>query len=212
LDLISTHFPDLTAAQLQQFAQLPELYADWNSRINVVSRQDIENLMERHVLHSLAIAHEFRFQPDSHVLDLGTGGGFPGIPLAIMYPETNFVLVDGTGKKIRVVEAVAEAIGLQNVKPVHGRVEELKRNQQFDFIVTRAVAPLPQLMLWCQHRFKAQHRHAYPNGLIALKGGDLRPEIDGLPGKGHQYSEVMPIRSFFKYPFFDEKFVVYVQG
>jgi 16S rRNA (guanine527-N7)-methyltransferase len=211
LDALLSYFPSLSEAQQQQFAALPALYADWNTRINVVSRQDVDNLIERHVLHSLAIAHEFRFKAGSQIMDLGTGGGFPGIPLAIFFPEVQFTLVDSIGKKIRVVEAVAEATGLTNVKAIHGRAESLGKGAQFDFVVTRAVAPLPQLLLWCQNSIKKTHQNAYPNGLIALKGGDLSAEINGLPGKGKQYSEVTPIRSFFKEPFFDEKFVVYVQ-
>jgi 16S rRNA (guanine527-N7)-methyltransferase len=212
LSLLDQHFPHLTPNQKQQFAALPALYADWNTRINVISRQDIDNLEERHVLHALAIAKLFQFGPGAAILDLGTGGGFPGIPLAIFFPETKFTLVDSTGKKIRVVQEVASAIGLTNVTALHSRVENLKKGPQFDFVVSRAVAPLPQLLQWSTPLLKRKHTHSYPNGLIALKGGDLRPEISDLPGKGHEYSEVFPIRGMYAQPFFDEKFVVYVQG
>lgn len=212
MTLLQTYFPELNAEQLAQFQQLVPLYTEWNSRINVVSRQDIENLEERHILHSLAIAKVFRFKAGASVLDLGTGGGFPGIPLAICFPEVRFTLVDGTGKKIRVVQEIADALGLKNVTALHARVEELKMAGQFDFVVSRAVTSLSQLMDWSYKLLKKKHIHAYPNGVIALKGGDLRPEIKALPGKAETYTEVFPISAFFKEPGFEEKFVVYVQG
>ncbi|MBK7937111.1 MAG: 16S rRNA (guanine(527)-N(7))-methyltransferase RsmG [Lewinellaceae bacterium] len=212
MTLLQRYFPELTAEQLAQFQQLVPLYTEWNSRINVVSRQDIENLEERHILHSLAIAKVFRFKAGASVLDLGTGGGFPGIPLAICFPEVRFTLVDGTGKKIRVVQEIADALGLKNVTALHARVEELKMAGQFDFVVSRAVTSLGQLMDWSYKLLKKKHIHAYPNGVIALKGGDLRPEIKALPGKAETYTEVFPISAFFKEPGFEEKFVVYVQG
>lgn len=210
--MLTTYFPDLSAEQQRQFAQLPALYADWNNRINVVSRQDIDNLEERHLLHSLAIAKCFTFKPGARVLDLGTGGGFPGIPLAIFFPETQFTLVDGTGKKIKVVQEVAEAIGLTNVSAQHVRVEDLKERGKFDFVVSRAVAPLVQLLPWALPLLSRKHQHAYPNGLIALKGGNLGPEIAELPGRGADYTELFRIQDFFNLPYFDEKWVVYVQG
>jgi len=209
---LDKYFPDLSAEQQARFDQLEALYADWNAKINVVSRQDIENLEERHVLHSLAIARVLQFKPGAQVLDLGTGGGFPGIPLAIFFPETKFVLVDGTGKKIHVVREVAQALGLQNVTALHARVEELKMNGQFDFVVSRAVTTLDKLLIWSQRLLKKKHSHVYPNGLIALKGGDLRAEIKALPGKGDTYTEIFPIQNFFNEPYFEEKYVVYVQG
>jgi 16S rRNA (guanine527-N7)-methyltransferase len=212
MSLIDRYFPDITAEQRARFEQLPALYAEWNARINVVSRQDIENLEERHVLHSLAIARVMGFKPGARVLDLGTGGGFPGIPLAILFPETHFVLVDGTGKKIRVVQEIAAALGLKNVEAIHTRVEDLKSNQPFDFVLTRGVTTLDKLLIWSQRLLKKKHVHAYPNGVIALKGGDLRAEIKSLPGKGESYTEVFPIQNFFGEDFFREKFVVYVQG
>ena len=188
------------------------LYTEWNAKINVISRQDIENLEERHILHSLAIAKVVRFKPDANILDLGTGGGFPGIPLAIMFPETTFTLIDGTGKKIRVVREIADALGLKNVTALHARVEELKTNHQFDFVLSRGVTTLDKLLSWSQRLLRKKHSHTYPNGVIALKGGDLRAEIKALPGKGDTYTEVFPIQDFFREAFFAEKYVVYVQG
>ncbi len=210
--LIAKYFPNLSAEQLAQFESLEPLYREWNEKINVVSRQDIENLTERHVLHSLAIAKVIQFKPGSQILDLGTGGGFPGIPLAIFFPESKFVLVDGTGKKIRVVQEVADALGLENVTAIHGRAEEIKMNGQFDFVLSRGVTTLDKLLVWTQKFLKKSHVHVLPNGLIALKGGDLKAEIRELPGKGKEYSEVFPIRNFFRESFFEEKSVVYVQG
>lgn len=212
MELLRKYFPDLSPEQIDRFARLPGLYEEWNAKINVISRQDIANLTERHILHSLAIAKIFQFKDEAHILDLGTGGGFPGIPLAILFPQVTFTLVDGTGKKIKVVTEVAEALGLENVKAIHARAEELRMNGAFDFVLSRGVAPLSQLLVWAQHLIKKKHVHAYPNGIIALKGGDLRPEIDALPGRGRDYSEVFPISKYFKEPFFEEKFVVYVQG
>lgn len=212
MELIDKYFPDLTTGQRAQFAQLVPLYTEWNAKINVISRQDIEHLEEHHILHSLAVAKFFQFKPEAQLLDLGTGGGFPGVPLAILFPETKFTLVDGTGKKIRVVQEVAGALALKNVTALHARAEELKMNGQFDFVLSRGVAPLDKLLLWSQRLLKKKHLHAYPNGIIALKGGNLQPEINALPGKGESYTEVFPIRTFFKEEFFDEKFVVYVQG
>ncbi|GAB4493258.1 MAG: 16S rRNA (guanine(527)-N(7))-methyltransferase RsmG [Saprospiraceae bacterium] len=212
MNFLDKYFPDLSAEQRVRFEQLKPLYTDWNAKINVVSRQDIENLEERHVLHSLAIAKVLQFKPGSQVLDLGTGGGFPGIPLAIFFPETKFVLVDGTGKKIHVVREVTQALGLQNVTALHARVEELKMNGQFDFVVSRAVTTLDKLLVWSQRLLKKKHSHVYPNGLMALKGGDLRAEIKALPGKGDTFTEIFPIQNFFNEPYFKEKYVVYVQG
>ena len=206
------HATDFSAEQLAQFEQLEPLYREWNDKINVISRQDIENLTERHVLHSLAIARVIGFGPDAQVLDLGTGGGFPGIPLAIFFPETKFTLVDGTGKKIKVVQEVAEALGLKNVTAIHSRVEDLKMNGQFDFVLSRGVAPFDKLLVWGQKFLKKKHFHALPNGILALKGGDLRAEIKALPGKGKNYSDIFKIKDFFTEPFFEEKSVVYVQG
>jgi 16S rRNA (guanine527-N7)-methyltransferase len=209
---IQKYFPELTEAQIAQFSQLQDLYADWNAKINVISRQDIENIYERHVLHSLAIAKQFQFKKEAKILDLGTGGGFPGIPLAIMFPEVQFTLVDSIGKKIKVAQEISTAIQLENITFFHSRAEELKMVGQFDFVVTRAVAPLSQLMQWSQKLLKKKHFHTYPNGIIALKGGNLRGEILELPGKGLDYTEIFPINKFFNVPFFEEKCIVYVQG
>lgn len=212
MTLIEKYFPNLSPEQQERFARLVPLYTEWNAKINVISRQDIENLEERHILHSLAVAKAMTFKPGARLLDLGTGGGFPGVPLAILFPDVEFLLVDGTGKKIRVVQEVAAAVGLQNLTARHSRVEDLKMNGQFDFVLSRGVATLDQLLRWSQPLLKRKHQHAYPNGVVALKGGDLHTEIRALPGRGSDYSEVFPIRSFFKEPFFDEKMVVYVQG
>lgn len=212
MELVLNHFPDLDAKQVEQFAQLVPLYREWNAKVNVISRQDIENLEVRHVLHSLAIAKVFQFEPGSRLLDLGTGGGFPGIPLAILMPEVQFTLIDGTGKKITVVREVARALGLANVTARHCRAEELKMNGSFDFVVSRAVAPLDKLMNWSQRLLKKKQTHSYPNGLIALKGGKIQAEINELPGDGGDYTEVFPISTFYTDPWFEEKWVVYVQG
>jgi 16S rRNA (guanine527-N7)-methyltransferase len=212
LSILQPYFPGLSERQQAQFDQLAPLYSDWNARINVISRQDIEHLAVHHVLHSLAIAKAFTFQAGAQLLDLGTGGGFPGIPLAILFPETQFILIDGTGKKIRVVQEVSAALELTNVQAVHRRAEEIKMPGRFDFVLSRGVAPLDRLLLWSQPLLRRQHRHAYPNGLIALKGGNLQPEIAALPGNGSAYTEVFPISEWFSEPFFEEKYVVYVQG
>lgn len=204
---IKSYFPDLTDRQLQQFEALHGLYADWNGKINVISRKDIDNLYERHVLHSLAIARFIKFRKGAKIVDLGTGGGFPGIPLAILFPETEFLLIDGTGKKITVVNAVTEAIGLENAKGRQVRAEALK--MKFDFVVTRAVATMDKLLPWAQRLIHQNDIHAIPNGLIALKGGRIKDEIAALP-KG-VYTEYYPITDYFKVPFFEEKYLVYMQ-
>ena len=208
MELIQQYFPNLTEQQLEQFRQLRPLYQDWNQKINVISRKDIDNIYEHHVFHSLAIAAVIRFRANSEILDLGTGGGFPGIPLAILFPDTKFTLIDGTLKKIKVVKAVCEAVGLKNVEAMQMRAEELKK-RRFDFIITRAVARLPQLVQWSERLLKSKHVHPLPNGLIALKGGRVQEEIKELP-KG-SYAELYPIQDFFQEPYFEEKFVVYVQ-
>jgi 16S rRNA (guanine527-N7)-methyltransferase len=206
---ILKYFPDLTAEQRAQFEQLGPLYTEWNEKINVISRKDMDNLYLHHVLHSLAIMKVQTFKDGAKILDLGTGGGFPGIPLAIMLPNVSFTLVDSTAKKIRVVTEVAAALGLKNVDARHVRVEELK-TERFDFIVTRAVAQFDQLYRWSQKLIAKKHQHALPNGILALKGGDIRAEIKAM-GKGF-YSEIRPIPKIFDEPYFEEKAVVYVQG
>lgn len=207
MDIILQYFPELSAIQQEQFKQLEPLYREWNEKINVISRKDIENLYAHHVLHSLAIAKVVTFKPKARVLDLGTGGGFPGIPLALLFPETQFTLIDGTRKKITVVTEVMQALGLENVTARHIRVEELKG--QFDFVVTRAVAGLDKLVPWSFRLIKEKQQHALPNGLLALKGGDIREEIKSL-GRG-AYTEVFPLSDYFNLSYYEEKYLVYVQ-
>jgi 16S rRNA (guanine527-N7)-methyltransferase len=212
MEQIKAYFPNLTPQQLEQFGKLPELYQHWNEQINVISRTDIENLEERHVLHSLAIAKFIQFKPGTQVLDLGTGGGFPGIPLAIMFPEVQFTLADSIGKKIKVVNEVALALGLKNVSAHHSRAEDLKMPKKFDFVVTRAVATSDKLMSWAHKLINTKQQNAYPNGLIALKGGNMKAELKLLPGKAKEYTETIPISDFFKAEFFQEKCLLYIQG
>ncbi len=208
METILKYFPHLTPEQQQKLGALGPLYATWNERINVISRKDIEHLYLHHILHSLAIAKVISFQPGAHILDLGTGGGIPGIPLAICFPDTRFTLIDGTGKKITVVTEIAAALALSNVTAHHLRAEEVK--EKFDFVVTRGVTGLDKLFLWTSRLLKKQQRHALPNGLIALKGGNIQSEVKLLP-KG-AYVETFPILDFFTESYFEEKFVVYVQG
>lgn len=202
--LLLKYFPDLTEEQRKQFAALYELYIDWNSKINVISRKDIENLYEHHVLHSLGIARVIRFRAGSSVMDLGTGGGFPGIPLAILFPDTKFHLVDSIGKKVRVATEVANAIGLKNVTFRHARAEEEK--QTFDFVVSRAVMPLADLIKIIRKNISPKQQNALPNGLICLKGGEL--EHEAMPFK-HKTS-MHNLNEDFDEKFFQTKKVVYV--
>ncbi|MEZ4981764.1 MAG: 16S rRNA (guanine(527)-N(7))-methyltransferase RsmG, partial [Saprospiraceae bacterium] len=174
MDLVKKYFPELPAATLEKLEGLEPLYREWNDKINVISRKDIDNFQEHHLLHSLAITKYIRFQPGTEVMDLGTGGGFPGIPLAIVFPEVKFYLIDGIMKKIRVVNEVAEALGLKNVEAHQKRAEELK-GKTFDFVVSRAVAPIDKLYEWSYRLIHENHRNSMPNGLIALKGGNLAP-------------------------------------
>ncbi len=204
LETLFRYFPDLTGKQREQFGALYALYADWNAKINVISRKDIENLYLHHVLHSLGITCMLQFRPGSSVMDLGTGGGFPGIPLAILYPEVKFHLVDSIGKKIKVAQAVAEAIGLENVTLRHCRGEEEK--QQFDFVVSRAVMPLADLVKIVRKNIRKQQMNALPNGLICLKGGELAHEV--LPFK--QQALTLDLSDTFKEEYFETKKVVYV--
>lgn len=208
MELLKKYFPKLEAVQLQRFAQLQPLYQEWNERINVISRKDIDALYERHILHALAIARVISFKPGASVLDLGTGGGLPGIPLAIVFPETHFLLVDSIGKKIKVVDEIVSVLGLNNVSTRHARAEELK--DRVDFVVTRGVAPLDKLLVWSRPLLKKKHLHAIPNGLLALKGGDIREELTLLHSS--EYTEIYPVKAYFDEPFFEEKLVVYVQG
>jgi 16S rRNA (guanine527-N7)-methyltransferase len=204
VDIIRKYFPELTETQYKQFARLQELYTDWNSKINVISRTDIDHLYERHVLHSLAIAKVISFKSYSSILDVGTGGGFPGIPLAIMFPEASFHLVDSIGKKIKVVEAVAEALELKNVKAEHQRVEKLQH--KYDFVVSRAVTRLAEFHGWVKGKFNKPHQHDLKNGILYLKGGDLTEELNEAKTKYTVYN----ITDFFEEDFFETKKVVYV--
>lgn len=174
-ELLLRYFPELSAAQIAQYEALVPLYEEWNAKINVISRKDLDNFGERHVLHSLAIAKAISFKPGTEIIDLGTGGGFPGIPLAIFFPEVSFHLVDSIGKKITVVQAIAEALQLTNVKASHSRIEAI--DEQVDFVVTRAVAPLPDLQMWTRGKFSQNQFHHLRNGILALKGGDLKAEM-----------------------------------
>lgn len=204
MDIILKYFPELTDQQKVQFAALYDLYTDWNSKINVISRKDIENLHERHVLHSLGIAKAHVFRPETTFLDIGTGGGFPGIPLAILFPECQFVLLDSIGKKVRVAQEVAAAIGLSNVKCRHARAEDEKG--KFDFVVSRAVMPLGDLVKIARKNISTRHKNATPNGLICLKGGELAHEV--LPFKN--VADIADLSDFFEGEFFETKKVVYV--
>ncbi|MBR1878099.1 MAG: 16S rRNA (guanine(527)-N(7))-methyltransferase RsmG [Paludibacteraceae bacterium] len=200
--LISEYF-HLTDRQAEQFAQLDALYRDWNSKINVISRKDIDNLYEHHVLHSLAIAKQLPFQPGTTIMDVGTGGGFPGIPLAIMFPECQFLLIDSIGKKIKVASEVAQALGLTNVVCKQERAEEEK--QKFDFVVSRAVMPLPDLVRLIRKNISNHQINAVPNGLIVLKGGDLKEEL-----RPFKEAELTPCSQWFKGEWFETKSVIYL--
>ena len=203
MNFISDYFK-LTDRQAEQFAQLDALYRDWNSKINVISRKDIDNLYEHHVLHSLAIAKWIPFQPETTILDVGTGGGFPGIPLAIMFPQCQFVLVDSIGKKIKVASEVAKALGLTNLVCKQERVEEEK--EKFDFVVSRAVMPLPDLVKLVRKNISNKHRNAIPNGLIVLKGGDLQAEVAPYI----KTAEIAPCSKWFKGDWFETKQLIYL--
>src|SRR5690554_3198289 len=205
MDIIKKYFPKLTEDQINKFEQLELLYKDWNEQINVISRKDMDQFYERHVLHSLAIAQVIRFNPGTTVLDVGTGGGFPGIPLAIMFPETEFHLVDSIEKKIKVVQAVVDELDLKNVLCSHQRAEELK--DKYDFIVSRAVTKMPAFIAWVRNKINKQHKNALPNGILYLKGGDLSEEMSTV----QTFYEFYPISAFFDEPFFETKKVVYVQ-
>ena len=204
-ELISKYFPHLSAQQQEQFARLDGLYREWNAKINVISRKDMDNLYLHHVLHSLAIGKAIRFKNGTRILDFGTGGGFPGIPLAILFPQCQFRLIDGTGKKITVAMAVASDIGLQNVEAIHRRGEE--ETSKFDFVVSRAVMPLPDLAKIVRKNIRHEQRNASPNGLICLKGGTLVEELKPF----QRIAEVIPLTDFFDEEWFkEEKKLVYI--
>ncbi|MEN9981723.1 MAG: hypothetical protein RL542_1510 [Bacteroidota bacterium] len=203
MEAILKYFPNLTEVQKEQFQQLDSLYHDWNEKINVISRKDIDALYTKHVLHSLGIAKIQAFEPGTYVLDVGTGGGFPGIPLAILFPETRFYLIDVIAKKIKVVQAVADALGLKNVKAEQIRAENVKGD--FDFIVSRAVTNMPDFVSWVKTKIKKQHKHELKNGILYLKGGDLTEELAAFP-KATLYD----LADIFEDEFFETKKVVHL--
>lgn len=207
MEIIEKYFADFSELQTSQFAKLDELYKFWNAQINVISRQDIDSLYTKHVLHSLAIATTFEFSPGQKILDIGTGGGFPGIPLAIFFPETQFVLADSIRKKLNVVQEVAKALDLKNVSTHWGRVEEIKEKNSFDFAVSRAVAPLGDLWRWAKPLIRKGSNGEFDNGLICLKGGDLHEEISASLCKPMMWN----VHDFFQEDIFLEKFMLYVK-
>lgn len=204
MQIIDKYFPGLSQRQKEQFNNLDTLYREWNAKINVISRKDIDNLYEHHVLHSMAIARIVRFKPSTSILDFGTGGGFPGIPLAILFPECRFRLIDGTGKKVNVAAEIAKAIGLENVEAIHQRGEEEKG--KFDFIVSRAVMPMPDLVKIVSRNISRKQYNSIANGILALKGGNLSAELKPY----HKIIEVTPISQFFDEEWFREKSVIYL--
>ncbi|MGZ5285974.1 MAG: 16S rRNA (guanine(527)-N(7))-methyltransferase RsmG [Flavisolibacter sp.] len=210
MELLRKYFTDFTPRQDEQFSALDALYKDWNTKINVISRKDIDSLYEKHVLHSLSIAAVFNFPPGLEIIDIGTGGGFPGVPLAIFFPEVKFHLVDSINKKLKIIEAVKEALGLDNITTQHSRAEEIK-NRKFDFAVSRAVAPLKDLLNWSSPLLKNSKFESngvvYKSGLICLKGGDLAQEIS----ESGTRPKMVEIAGLFKEPYFEEKYLLYVE-
>ena len=204
MDIILKYFPDLKQEQIEQFAALKAIYTEWNEKINVISRKDIENLYERHILHSLSIAKLVQLKNATKVLDLGTGGGFPGIPLAIFFPDCRFHLVDSIGKKLNVVDDVKTKLGLRNTFIFHARAEEM--DYQYDFVVSRAVAKLPELLSWTKGKYLPKDQNSFRNGLICLKGGDIEAEIALV-----KTAKKFPISAYFNEEFFKDKFIVYVE-
>ena len=204
MELITKYFPNLTNEQIEKLRHIEGLYLEWNSRINVISRKDMEHFYERHVLHSLGIAKVIQFTPGAQVLDVGTGGGFPGIPLAILFPETKFLLVDSIGKKIKVVKEVAQAVGITNVDAIQARAEDVKG--KFDFVVSRAVTTLPDFIKWVENKIKRESRNSLQNGILYLKGGDLNAELAALQNKWQVYN----LSDYFEEEFFETKKVVHV--
>ncbi len=203
LSIITKYFPDLTPTQLSQFEKLQKLYVTWNEQINVISRKDIDLLYERHVLHSLGIAKVIQFKPGTQIMDVGTGGGFPGIPLAILFPESNFLLVDSIGKKIKVVNEVAKGLGITNVTGIHSRAEDI--DKKFHFVVSRAVTEFPAFYNWVKNKFLKENFNDLPHGILYLKGGDLKEEF----GKFYDQAKFYDLKDFFTEEFFETKKVVY---
>lgn len=201
--IIYKYFPGLTDKQKENFKTMIELYPEWNAKINVISRKDIENLEINHILHSIAIAKFIQFSNGSRIMDFGTGGGFPGIPLAVMFPDVEFLLIDRTGKKLLVAEEIAKAAAINNVAFMHGDVAECK--EKFDFVVSRAVMPQPDLLKICRKNISSKQHNALPNGLITLKGGDISAEMKPLASR----SEILDISQYFEEPFFDTKKIAY---
>jgi len=205
MEIIKKYFPDLNSTQTDQLAALGRLYREWNAKINVISRKDIDQLYERHILHSLGIAKVIRFKPGTRIMDVGTGGGFPGVPLAVLFPETEFLLIDSIAKKIKVVEGVAAGISLKNVKAVQGRAEEVR--DKFDFIVSRAVTAFPQFVSLVGSRVSNSQKNEMPNGILYLKGGDFEEEL--LPFKGR--IKIFELSSCFSEEFFGTKKVIHLK-
>lgn len=202
VELILKYFPEISEIQKSQFVKLENLYNEWNEKINVISRKDMESLYEKHILHSLGIAKVMEFSPGTKVLDIGTGGGFPGIPLAILFPQAHFTLIDSIGKKITVVNAVSEGIDLKNLTAIHGRAEKLK--EKFHFVVSRAVTQMPEFLRWLKGKFEKEQFNPKHNGVLYLKGGDLAEELAGLR------CEIFNLKNYFQEEFYDTKKVVYL--
>jgi len=204
LVLLEKYFPELNSLQQQQFAQLKPLYEEWNAQINVVSRKDLISLYERHILHSLSIAKFINFNKGAKIMDLGCGGGFPGIPLAILFPEVSFTLIDSIGKKIKVVQEITNSLGLKNIEAHHMRAEKV--NDSFDFVITRAVAPMIDLVKWTRKKYKKTNKHSIDNGIIALKGGDLSAELASWGNR----KKVVDLSTYFEESFFETKKIIHV--